>query len=388
MNAGQLPADADLVILGGGCAGLSLASRLATRCPSLKVIVVEPRTQYSEDRTWCGWKTSSHPYEGCVAASWPEWKVLRGNRTVRRGSTSFPYEIIPAGRFYEQSLKAIRSTSSVCIDAGSMAEDVSEDSQGVTTRLGDGRTLRSQWAVDTRPQQRELTYPGLWQNFVGYEISGNSQWTDLLGITPVLMDFQPPGDSAVQFMYVLPLGEHRFLCEWTRFSAIHGEAEEIERDLGLWLQQRGCTPQMKGRRESGSLPMSVALPPVSREGRVVRAGALGGSMRASTGYAFHAIQRWADACTDALASGAPPQPPSRNNQLNFLDEVFLGALQVRPSVGDSILMDLFEKAEPDPLIRFLSGIPRSTDIPKVMLSLPWLRFTRAAAKTLKRKLVN
>ena len=50
----------DLVILGGGCAGLSLAMRLAKlgeQCP--QTIIVEPRERYVNDRTWGFWGTPS-----------------------------------------------------------------------------------------------------------------------------------------------------------------------------------------------------------------------------------------------------------------------------------------------------------------------------------------
>ena len=40
--------DTDVAILGGGCAGLSLAVRLATS--GLRVTVIEPRLGYGDDR--------------------------------------------------------------------------------------------------------------------------------------------------------------------------------------------------------------------------------------------------------------------------------------------------------------------------------------------------
>ena len=378
--------NADLLILGGGCAGLSLAARLATRCPALKVIVIEPRSQYVEDRTWCGWKTAAHPYANCVAASWPQWRLIHGGCTIERGSNAFPYEMIPAARFYEHSCETIRASASVCLALGTTAESVTESVDGATIRLGDGRTVRARWCVDTRPHRQPLAFPSLWQNFVGYEVEANQQWTDQLGQTPVLMDFQPAGASAIQFMYTLPLGGHRFLCEWTRFSSTYGETKEIEADLQAWLQKHGCQVGMIGRRESGSLPMSVATPPSARLSRVVAAGTRGGSMRASTGYAFHSIQRWADSCVDALAAGGPPLSPARNARLDFLDEVFLTALQDRSTAGETIFIDLFERTDPDALVRFLSGVPQSRDLLPVMTSLPWVHFSKAALKTMLRRL--
>jgi lycopene beta-cyclase len=46
----------DLIILGGGCAGLSLARRLSELgedCP--QTVILESRSSYTDDRTWCFW---------------------------------------------------------------------------------------------------------------------------------------------------------------------------------------------------------------------------------------------------------------------------------------------------------------------------------------------
>jgi lycopene beta-cyclase len=376
--------DADLLILGGGCAGLSLATRMATTCPSIKVIVVEPRTCYVEDRTWCGWRTEPHSYQDCVVASWPHWRVKYGVETILRGSDTYPYEMISASRFYTYSLSKIQSSRSLTLSMGASADRVMEDHERVTAALSNGQTLRARWAVDTRPRRQVLTFPSLWQNFVGYEIHGDQRWTDRLGTTPLLMDFQASGSAVLQFMYVVPLGDHRFLCEWTRFSSLHGEADDIESALHAWLTIQGCQASMLGRRESGSLPMSVVPPPNAESSRVVPAGTVGGSMRASTGYAFHAIQRWADRCVASLAAGGPPVAPIRSPMLDFLDQVFLTAMQDRSVAAETVFMKLFERTRPEVLVRFLSGIPQSQDILPVMASLPWIHFSKAALNTILR----
>jgi lycopene beta-cyclase len=45
--------DTDVLILGGGCAGLSLAVALAERAPAMRVDTLEARMDYTRDRTWC-----------------------------------------------------------------------------------------------------------------------------------------------------------------------------------------------------------------------------------------------------------------------------------------------------------------------------------------------
>jgi len=47
----------DLIIIGGGCAGLSLAARLSRYGGDApRTLVVDSRTSYTNDRTWCFWK--------------------------------------------------------------------------------------------------------------------------------------------------------------------------------------------------------------------------------------------------------------------------------------------------------------------------------------------
>ncbi len=372
----------DLIILGGGCAGLSLASRLATSECNLRVLVLESRAQYQEDRTWCGWRIEPHPYQVCAVAAWTRWRITHGPQTIERNSSRYPYEMIPADRFYEECCQAIEKSSNVSLVMEAHVGTVREQADSVRVELHDGTTFSAKAVVDTRPHLQQLASPSLWQNFIGYVVHGSMALADRIGDCPVLMDFQSPGTSAVQFVYVLPLGDGAYLCEWTRFSKERGEEANIEQQLLQWIDQKSGPNWSLGRRESGSLPMSLLSQQHRSKGRIVLAGTAGGSMRASTGYAFHSILRWADACYKSLLAGDAPVPPSRNSVLDFMDDVFLRALQQQGSSGEQIFSSLFSKTAPDILVRFLSGQPRITDYWPVMRSLPWLRFSSAALQSL------
>jgi lycopene beta-cyclase len=63
--------DTEVTILGGGCAGLSLAVRLAGS--GLRVTVIEPRLEYENDRVWSFFRTRPDPLAACVQASWSKW---------------------------------------------------------------------------------------------------------------------------------------------------------------------------------------------------------------------------------------------------------------------------------------------------------------------------
>ena len=374
MNDGQPQHDADLIILGGGCAGLSLATRLARQSPTVRTLVLEPRTRYTEDRTWCGWRLYPHPFADCVSAEWDRWRIRTPLGNIDRGSKEYPYEMIDSGRFYQTSADILATSTNVTLMQGTAAANLHETADHVDIVTEEGRTLSAPYVIDTRPRAISLSHPWLWQNFVGYVIDVKNASTDTFPDMPTLMDFQAAGDCVAQFMYIVPAGDHRFLCEWTQFAREPGRLAEIEAKLNLWLET--CAPGFRcERRESGSLPMALAPPAAST--RVVPAGTRGGSMRASTGYAFHAIQRWADECASSIAATAIPTAPRRSSLLDAMDILFLRVLQQKSTSAEKIFSALFRGAPPDSLVRFLAGQPTAADLWPVVRGLPWSRFIGA-----------
>jgi lycopene beta-cyclase len=222
-----------------------------------------------------------------------------------------------------------------------------------------------------------LNKPWLWQNFVGYVIQCETS-PGIEEDTPLLMDFHPPGESVAQFMYTLPFGQDQFLVECTRFSKVHGEEQLLEAALLHWLQQRLGSRWHRRRREAGSLPMA---PPLSaHQRRVIQAGTRGGSMRISTGYAFHRIQRWADTCADSILRSGRPTSPASHRLLDAMDEIFLRVLQQPSTSAAEIFTDLFASCPTDRLIRFLSGVPLASDYWPVARGLPWGKFLQETPK--------
>ena len=68
----------DFVIIGGGCAGLSLAYELEThkKLENKTLAIIEPRYEYKRDKTWSFWKVTPHNFEDCVKKSWDNFDVM------------------------------------------------------------------------------------------------------------------------------------------------------------------------------------------------------------------------------------------------------------------------------------------------------------------------
>ncbi|HBM51941.1 MAG TPA: lycopene cyclase, partial [Deltaproteobacteria bacterium] len=51
----------DAIVLGAGCAGLTLVNELIARGEGqLRILLLEERNEYTNDRTWCFWNTLNH----------------------------------------------------------------------------------------------------------------------------------------------------------------------------------------------------------------------------------------------------------------------------------------------------------------------------------------
>ena len=57
--------DFDFIIIGGGCAGLSLAYELEinNKLKNKTLAIIEPRDEYKKDKTSSYWKTFPHNFE-------------------------------------------------------------------------------------------------------------------------------------------------------------------------------------------------------------------------------------------------------------------------------------------------------------------------------------
>ena len=113
--------DAELIILGGGCAGLSLAARIAHQQQDYPLIVIEPRTQYDEDRTWCGWRIAPHFFSDCAVSQWNTFRIVAPHHNLQLHSEAYPYELIRSNLVYEKAMRSIRANTGAQILAGAQA---------------------------------------------------------------------------------------------------------------------------------------------------------------------------------------------------------------------------------------------------------------------------
>jgi lycopene beta-cyclase len=358
--------DADVLILGAGCAGLAIAQRLAGT--GLAVRLVEPRTAYTEDRTWSFWTGQPQAYGDALRRKWSAWSVSNRESSVRRTSARLHYVTLSSERVYASALRTIDASDTLTLHRGTrvVAEPQACGEGRIAVETDRGRLI-GRTVVDTRPANIVADYG---QSFVGREICTERAVFD--AHTVGLMHFAPPQADRIGFVYVLPFAPDRALIETTCFAP-PGATGDLEADL-----ERACDAFAAGaawqevRRERGFIPMTAAGPKAQTDTPgLVRAGLAGGAARPSTGYAFQRIQHAATVCAERLARGAPPAIAYPEGAVSrWMDGLFLSVLRRWPEAGPDLMMRMFRHTPRDRLERFLSGSISPADRLAVVRSLP------------------
>ncbi len=379
MRAGSRKA-ASIAILGGGCAGLALAQRLVSDAPDAPhVVVIEPRSDYRNDRTWAFWDGFDDDplVDDLITKRWQHWYIGNNDRGVIQSSAHHDYAVIPAGSFYEQAAARIASSENVALHQGIAVESVQEKARSVEITTNGG-TYAVDWVIDTRPPSRNLLQSSiLFQVFKGVEVVSDKPVFDDTSVE-LMTDMRCDRQGFI-FSYVLPFDPCHALIEVTRFSEIPIMSADLDEAVDDAIAARlGQLNYRIVRREQGILPMGMPARSSEPNSRIVNAGTAAGASRAATGYAFMRIQRWASKCAERIVAGEPPMPHPREPFLrDRMDHLFLQVIRQDPALAPRLFLDLGSKLDPDCFARFLSDKADWSDLLAVVTSLPPTPFLRS-----------
>jgi len=370
--------DADLIVLGGGCAGLSLGERLVESPKRAhRTIVIEARNAYVSDRTWCFWRTAPHRHDALVQKSWSRLRLRSARREVHVDCRETPYQMLDAGSFYARAERLIRDSTSVelQLDTRITAEPRRfGDHWVVSTSRG---TLTGRQIIDTRPAAAPREGDAvLWQSFLGHEVECDEPQFD--DSTATLMDFAGCLDDGVLFHYVLPITPTRALVETTVFGPRPLSPAHLGRYQDAALNKAcGRRTRTVVRSEHGVLPMGMRPAPPPPGNGYARVGVMSGGARASTGYAFQRIQRWARNSVRVLQNGGSvvghaPDPLIHRG----MDQLFLRVVRNDPAGAAELFLSIFGMRDPMRVIRFLTDSCSLSDYAAVIATLPTGLFLR------------
>ncbi len=346
------------VIIGGGCAGLSLAYELEIngKLKNKTLAIIETREEYKRDKTWSFWRVFDHNFDDCVIKSWNSFTINTSESFHELNNKKFPYQSIDSGKFY----KKINSKLSMNLNISFFKNlnEINSNNSIIFNSVFNG----------------DLDKSALWQHFQGIEIETPKNIFDEEIVN--LMDFNCDQKNDVHFFYTLPFSKNKALVETTWLSDLE-EHSLMDYDLQLenYIKNNlGIKNYKINFTEKGAIPLFYPI--IKNENKIINIGSAGGMTRLSTGYTFLNIQEHCKYIVKNIDKIDEVKLFSLGKKYQFLDKVFLRVLKKNPEKMPEIFFNMF-KASSNTIIKFLSNKSNLIEDINIISKMPKLIFLKA-----------
>jgi len=354
--------DFDYIIIGGGCAGLSLAYELEiyNKLKDKTLAIIEPRLKYTKDKTWSFWKVSSHNFDDCVKKNWENFSINIPAKTKYLECKDYPYQSIDSGLFYEKINNKLKKNENIFF-----YKDIKEVK------------LENSFIFNSVPSRKTNTN-NLWQHFCGVEIETKNKSFDDNIIN--LMDFDCEQRDSVHFFYTLPYSKNKALIETTWISKMNDSSQkDYNNQIKNYIENNLNLKDYKIiYKEEGAIPLFY--PPNNSSNRnEINIGTAGGMTRLSTGYTFLNIQEHSKYIRKNIKNIENTNKFEISKKYQFLDKVFLRVLEKHPKKMPNIFFKMFNGSS-NTVIKFLSNKSNFLQDLSIILKMPKSPFIKALFK--------
>ena len=348
----------DYLIIGGGCAGLSLAYELEINgeLKNKTLAIIEPRKEYKRDKTWSFWKVFDHNFEDCVIKSWNNFTINSSENSQELVNKKFPYQSIDSEKFYKKINSKLSSNPN--INFFKNLNEINSKNSIIFNSVFEG----------------ELDKSELWQHFQGIEIETTKDVFDDEILN--LMDFNCDQRNDVHFFYTLPFSKNKALIETTWLSNLEDQnlmdydlqlENYIKNNLGIKNYKINFT-------EKGAIPLFY--PRFKNNKKNINIGSAGGMTRLSTGYTFLNIQEHSKYIARNIDKIEKVKTFNLGKKYEFLDKIFLKVLEKYPEKMPKVFSNMF-KTSSNTIIKFLSNKSNIFEDIVIISKMPKLIFLRA-----------
>ena len=348
----------DYIIIGAGCAGLSLAYELEIneKLKDKTLAIVEPRLEYKRDKTWSFWKVVPHNFDDCVKKSWQNFSINIPGKTNYLECKEYPYQSIDSGIFYEKINNRLKENKNIYF-----YKDIKE----INTK--------NSFTFNSVPNIKK-NHLNLWQHFCGVEIKTKTNYFDDEIFN--LMDFDCEQRDSVHFFYTLPYSKNKALVETTWLSKINDNSQkDYDKQIKNYIDKHLKIKDYEiTYREECSIPLFY--PFYEKEKNRINIGTAGGMTRLSTGYTFLNIQEHSRFIRKNIENIHHTKKFEINKKYQFLDEIFLRVLKKHPKKMSEIFFKMFQSS-PKTIIKFLSNKSNFLEDLTIILKMPKWIFIKA-----------
>ena len=374
----------DLIILGGGAAGLSLAMELANLgIKEKKFAIIEARAEYKNDKSWCFWLFDNFPshIRRLIRNRWENWEISGEGKKYTLQSTKTPYCYINSLDFYDLSIQMIKQSLNIDLYMNTEIHRVEKNNE--LYHIHTNREIfYSKSVVDTRINlESNKPHHELSQIFWGAEIKFEYGKIDLWKKNKCyLMHNLKNITHGVSFEYILPFSERHLLFEYTQFTHENTEPASIKNHCYDLIERYFAKERFQIiREEKGNLPMRI-MKTKRKEKRYVYAGISGGALRASSGYTFSTILEWANQCAENIKKKGYPTMPKQNRIYLLLDTIFLNVLKHEKISWNSLFLTIAQNLNGSQFSRFMHQKMDFTDYYSLLKGMPYSPFIKQFLK--------
>ncbi|AGI27208.1 Lycopene cyclase [Candidatus Portiera aleyrodidarum] len=355
--------DIDILILGGGCTGLSLAYYLSYLPNKCNILIIENKTLYHNDKTWCGWRTKNHAFITCCTIFWYSFYIKKAKPYYSIINSSIPYEYIRSIFFYKKILNRITNISNIQYYKNKII-NIKEYKNYISIKLNTGKYTNARWVIDTIPKQIKIYSPWQWQTFFGIELYFNNIFKNFS--KPYLMNFYLTKylkSNNFNFIYILPIKKNKVLFEWTIFS--NKDIFIINNLLIFYINMKiGIHNYKILRKETGHIPMAY----IKNQTKINHLAKLYGCyIRTSNGFSFHQIQQWAIKGAYNISINKKLIIPNIHYFFIFLDYIFMRTIERYPNISLLLYNNIFYYINSNSLIYFFTNTSTILDILNIVL---------------------
>ena len=346
------------IIIGGGCAGLSLAYELEinNKLINKTLAIIEPRVEYKRDKTWSFWKTFAHNFDDCVIKNWNNFSINTNSKSHELRSVEFPYQSIDSGIFYKKINNKLSLNKNIRFFKN--INEINTNNAFIFNSVPKSNNHKSK----------------IWQHFQGVEIETNKDIFDDEIIN--LMDFNCDQRNDVHFFYTLPFAKNRALIETTWLSDLSNSSlTNYDLQVKNYIENNlGIKNYIFKYKEEGAIPLFY--PSNKREKNKINIGSAGGMTRLSTGYTFLNIQEHSKYICENIDNIEKAAIYIIGKKYEFLDNVFLKVLKNNSEKMPNIFYEMF-KSPANTVIKFLSNKSNFFEDLSIILKMPKWIFIKA-----------
>lgn len=374
----------DYVIAGAGLAGLSLTYKIINH-PQLKdktILLIDKDTKDKNDRTWCYWTEKESPFPEIVNHRWHSIDFSGSGKNKTLSLDPFRYEMVRGLDFYEFIIPILKAHPNCTFIHDEIVNIEETDQHAIVTTNSNSyqakRIFKSY--LDKRNYNNDHF---VWQHFKGWWIETQEDTFDTDKAT--FMDFRTTQEHGTAFFYVLPYSTKEALVEIAIFSKDKLASKDYDPLISDYLDLVGIKTYKVLEEEVGAIPMTTFDFQKGRTSRVIPIGTEGGSVKASSGFAFTRIQKMTDKLTTILANDNLSQWKYGKNRYTFFDKIFMNVIISGKVSGEEVFSKLFAKLKPKTVFRFLDENGSWFNDLKVFTAPPTLPFTKALLEEIKKK---